>query len=342
MGCISDYRKFTFSLCEQLSQNNLDSMKFLLRDLLSEREIGRIGKPEDLFVSLEQRNELGDDNFRLLEDLLTQIKRQDLVRKLNRFEREQLAKGLGNYDTATEDSRSLNNTTQREHGCPTDGMEKEEITRADRLTRAFPWKLDSRALIIRKHMQDCNTDGKESEEKAVTEALDDSNSELSRKCTDQWKPDSRTLNSQEHPQGSKRDATEKEEENVIESSMSSELSELSLRSEDDAGDISLDQLEQKHEEVFDWVCLKLDNGRRWFRRDYERLAAKYKKITPEQRMTLHDEIQNERSPSKLLMSLLQTKYRCLPLSQFVKTLKEIRRKDIAQKLMPYVTHNTSH
>ena len=59
--------------------------------------------------------------------------------------------------------------------------------------------------------------------------------ELSRKCTDQWKPDSRTLDSQEHPQGSKRDATEKEEENVIESSMSSELSELSLRSEDDAG-----------------------------------------------------------------------------------------------------------
>lgn len=130
MGCISDYRKFTFFLCEQLSQNNLDSMKFLLRDLLTEREIDDIGKPEDLFVSLEQRNELGDDNFRLLEDLLTQIKRQDLVRKLNRFEREQFAKGLGNYDTATEDSWALNNTTQREHGCPTDGMEKEEITRA--------------------------------------------------------------------------------------------------------------------------------------------------------------------------------------------------------------------
>ena len=108
------------------------------------------------------------------------------------------------------------------------------------------------------------------------------------------------------------------------------------------GDVSLDQLEHKHQEVFDWVCLKLDNGRRWFRRDYERLAAKYKKITPEQRVALHDELQNEGSPTKLLMNLIQTKYRFLPLSQFVKTLKEIGRKDIAQKLMPYVSNNTSN
>ena len=104
--------------------------------------------------------------------------------------------------------------------------------------------------------------------------------------------------------------------------------------------MNLNRLERKHQEVFDWVCDKLDNGRRWFKRDYERLAAKYKKITPEQRMDLHDELQNERSPSKLLMSLLQTKYRFLPLSQFVKTLKEIGRKDIAQKLMPFVTQST--
>ena len=130
MGCISDYRKFTFFLCEQLSQNNLDSMKFLLRDLLSTRDIESVGKPEDLFVLLEQRNELGNDNFRLLEDLLTQIKRQDLVRKLNGFEREQLPKCLGNYDTATEDSRALNNTAQRERDCPTGGMGKEEVIRA--------------------------------------------------------------------------------------------------------------------------------------------------------------------------------------------------------------------
>ena len=54
--------------------------------------------------------------------------------------------------------------------------------------------------------------------------------ELSGKCAHP-KADSRTLNSQE----SKKDVTEKEDENVIESSMSSELSELSIRSEDDSG-----------------------------------------------------------------------------------------------------------
>jgi len=48
--------------------------------------------------------------------------------------------------------------------------------------------------------------------------------ELARKCADRWKLDSTTLNSQE------------QEENVIESSMSSELSELSVRSDDDAGE----------------------------------------------------------------------------------------------------------
>ena len=99
-------------------------MKFLLRDLLTTREIEGLGKPEDLFVLLEQRNELGNDNFRLLEELLTQIKRQDLLRKLNGFEREQLAKRLGNCDTATDDSRGLNND------CPTGGMKKENVVTA--------------------------------------------------------------------------------------------------------------------------------------------------------------------------------------------------------------------
>ena len=122
MGCISDYRKFTFFLCEQLSENDLKSMKYLSRDLLTTRDIEGVERPEDLFVFLEQRKLLGDDNFGLLEELFKQIKRQDLIRKLNGFEREQLAKRPRNYDIATEDSRALNNATQRERDCPTDGM----------------------------------------------------------------------------------------------------------------------------------------------------------------------------------------------------------------------------
>jgi len=99
--------------------------------------------------------------------------------------------------------------------------------------------------------------------------------------------------------------------------------------------INLERLENDNQDLFDWMCLKLDNGRLWHRRDYERLAAKYKKISLEERNALHDELQRKGSPSKMLMSLLQTKYPNLTLRDFVGTLKEIGRSDIAQELMPY-------
>ena len=87
---ISDYRKFIFSLCEEISTNNLDSMKFLCRDVLTTRELEAIENSATDFVAfLEQREELGSDNFDLLKDLLTQIKREDLVQKLKDFEMKQ-------------------------------------------------------------------------------------------------------------------------------------------------------------------------------------------------------------------------------------------------------------
>ena len=90
---ISEYRKLVFSLCQELSAENLNSLivKYLLRDLLTTREIEGANSPTDLFVFLEQRNMLGSDNsMHLLKDLLTQMKRKDLVRKLQDFERKQL------------------------------------------------------------------------------------------------------------------------------------------------------------------------------------------------------------------------------------------------------------
>lgn len=84
---IPQFRKFIFSLCEELSSKNLDSMKYLCRDLLTMRELEGVNNATDLFVVLEQRKELGSGNFHLLEDLLTQIGRGDLVRKLKDFER---------------------------------------------------------------------------------------------------------------------------------------------------------------------------------------------------------------------------------------------------------------
>jgi len=87
---ISEYRKFIFSLCEDLSITNLHSMKFLCQDLLTARELESIGdSAQELILVLEQRKELGSENFNLLEDLLKQIKRKDLVRKLKDLKRKQ-------------------------------------------------------------------------------------------------------------------------------------------------------------------------------------------------------------------------------------------------------------
>ena len=88
---ISKYRKFIFSLGQELSTENLSSLKYLLRDLLTTSQTEGINSPTDLFVLLEQRNELGSGNCHLLKDLLRQIKRQDLVRKLEDFNRNQIA-----------------------------------------------------------------------------------------------------------------------------------------------------------------------------------------------------------------------------------------------------------
>ncbi|XP_068702772.1 uncharacterized protein [Montipora foliosa] len=106
-----------------------------------------------------------------------------------------------------------------------------------------------------------------------------------------------------------------------------------------AAQLSLENFEKDHMELFDWMCSRLDNGRRsWFRKDYERLAAKFKKISLEERNALHEELTRNGSPSKLLMSLLQTKYPELTVADFLKKIKEIGRNDIAKKLSALVKH----
>ena len=125
---ISEYRKFFFSLCKELSTENLDSLKYLLRDLLTTREIEGISNATDLFVFLEQRNELGSDNCYLLEDLLTQIERQDLVKELKNFQRNQLAKrGLVANHKTQRSEFCVVNKEDRVQDCVTDGEQNSTV-----------------------------------------------------------------------------------------------------------------------------------------------------------------------------------------------------------------------
>ncbi|KAL9971982.1 hypothetical protein ACROYT_G018213 [Oculina patagonica] len=58
-------------------------------------------------------------------------------------------------------------------------------------------------------------------------------------------------------------------------------------------DVTLEELEDNNMELFDWVCTRLDNGRVGFRRDYERLASKYKIIPTEAHNSLRNESLSE-------------------------------------------------
>lgn len=82
-------------------------------------------------------------------------------------------------------------------------------------------------------------------------------------------------------------------------------------------------------EVYDWMCRKLDRG---FRRDYDRLAKRYDRISRDDRNSLR----REPSPSRNLLSLIETLYPSLTLGDFVSSLQEIGRNDIAQRLIPLV------
>lgn len=109
---ISSYRKFIFSLSEALSKRDLTSLKHLLCDVLTVREIENINDPMDLFCTLERRCILGNDNFGLLKDLFKQIHRQDLVNKINDFQGEKTT------ERGFVSSNKTKPTDQRTRSCP--------------------------------------------------------------------------------------------------------------------------------------------------------------------------------------------------------------------------------
>ena len=103
------------------------------------------------------------------------------------------------------------------------------------------------------------------------------------------------------------------------------------------GFLTLEQLEQRHLEQFDTMCLRLDNRRRSFRWDYVSLAAKYQKISLDERDSLHGERQRKGgSPSRELMSYIKARYPNHSVVELTKNLKGIGRDDIAEMLEPLI------
>ena len=100
-------------------------------------------------------------------------------------------------------------------------------------------------------------------------------------------------------------------------------------------EITLEELDAKHLELFDWMCRKLDRRRLgFFYPDYARLARCFGAITPEQReyVRYHGRTIHHRSPSRILMETLQVMYPNLTVGDLVQALKKIRCYDIAARL----------
>ena len=107
----------------------------------------------------------------------------------------------------------------------------------------------------------------------------------------------------------------------------------------DTGNITLEELEHKHLEALEWMCLRLDNGQR---QDFELLASKYQRITLDERQSLQNEFKsNGGSPSKALVKHLQVLYPSLTVRDLVRSLTEIGRNDIVQGLQQRINENES-
>ena len=96
-------------------------------------------------------------------------------------------------------------------------------------------------------------------------------------------------------------------------------------------EITLEELDAKHLELFEWMCNKLDSRRLGSKWDYVRLARCFDVITPEQCEYIQSRREFE-SPSRLLMEHLRTMYPNLTVGDLVQVLKKIGRYDIADRL----------
>ena len=84
---VSEYRKMLFHLSEQITSEELKSLKYLCTEFIVKRKLERITRAIDLFAELECQENLSDTNFTLLRDLLELLQRRDLLSLVDKFSR---------------------------------------------------------------------------------------------------------------------------------------------------------------------------------------------------------------------------------------------------------------
>ncbi|MBN3284756.1 FADD protein, partial [Polyodon spathula] len=82
--------EFLGLLCQisgSLDSENLKNLKFLCGDDIRKKELENISNGTDLFKNLMEKGKISADNAGFLRLLLTNIKRKDLLEKLDNFEK---------------------------------------------------------------------------------------------------------------------------------------------------------------------------------------------------------------------------------------------------------------
>ena len=82
---LNKFRIFLERLSEEIEEDELQGMKFLLQGLIPIGYLENCSKPRDLFSRMIRQDLLGEDNLDYLEKLLTDVKRLDLVKRVRAY-----------------------------------------------------------------------------------------------------------------------------------------------------------------------------------------------------------------------------------------------------------------
>ncbi|XP_033909071.3 protein FADD [Acipenser ruthenus] len=84
---MGEFLGLLYQISGSLDSENLKNLKFLCGDDIRKKELENISSGTDLFKNLMEKGKISIDNTDFLRLLLTKIKREDLLEKLDNFEK---------------------------------------------------------------------------------------------------------------------------------------------------------------------------------------------------------------------------------------------------------------
>ena len=83
---VSNFRLFLHNISEELGSDELESLKFLCHDTLTKARLEKIKNTKELFVAIGEVREDEEKQLDLLQQLFINIRRLDLVSKVEKFQ----------------------------------------------------------------------------------------------------------------------------------------------------------------------------------------------------------------------------------------------------------------